>query len=166
MKLEPCVFKEVERSPPSRLGLRDGALAVYRHLSKEQRVDIDHVKQIIITAFTTDSFVAFENFMIRRLLSGEIVNMFLAELRRLALLVAETPEKWITCAFVAGLLSRVRSLRIDGMNLGQVKPKHRPLCQTRKNQSQRLYNRLSLAPTNSRRVRWPVVALRATNTLD
>ena len=66
---------------------------VYRQLSKKQRIEIDYVKQTLITAFTTDSFMMFKIFLMQWLLPSETIDVFLAELWRLALLVGEVlPE--------------------------------------------------------------------------
>lgn len=82
---------------------------LYSHLNKKQRIDIDHVKQALITTFVTDSFVAFNSFIMRQLLPSETMDVFLAELGRLTLLVGDVlPEKWMICAFVAGLPSYMR----------------------------------------------------------
>ena len=121
---ELCNMDRVECVVPLRL--RGGAMAVYRQLSKEQRADMAQLKRALMTAFAMDAYVAFDQFVTRRLRPGETVDVFLAELQRLALLVGEPPpDRWIACAFVSGLPPRVRQLlrstsRMDAMTLSQL----------------------------------------------
>lgn len=121
---ELCAMDKIERILPLRL--RGGALAVYRQLSGEQRADAEQIKRALMTAYATDRFNAFDQFMGRRLRPGETVDEFLAEMHRLARLVGEPlPDRWMACAFVSGLPHHVRQLlkassRMDDMNLEQI----------------------------------------------
>ena len=58
---ELCTMKNVERVLPFRL--RGGALAIYRQLSAEQKADVEQIKQALITAYTTDAFNAYDQFI-------------------------------------------------------------------------------------------------------
>ena len=98
---------------------------MYRKLTKDQRRDYEQVKRSLLTAFATDSFVAYSRFMGRQLRQGETVDVYLAELQQIALLIGELPERWMACAFVAGLPGEVRrslrsSARMDTMSLDQL----------------------------------------------
>ena len=106
---ELCTMKNVERVLPLRL--RGGALAIYRQLSAEQKADAEHIKQALITAYATDAFNAYDQFITQQLCPDEMVDEFFAELRQLARLVGGLlPECWLTCAFVSGLPQHVRHL--------------------------------------------------------
>ena len=72
---ELCAMKNVQRVLPLRLW--GGALAIYRQLSVEQKVDAEQIKQALITAYTTDAFNAYDQFVTWQLLPGETVDEFL-----------------------------------------------------------------------------------------
>ena len=81
-------MKNIEFILPLRL--RRGALAIYRQLSAEQKVDAEQIKQAFITAYATDAFNAYDQFVTRHLHPDETVDEFFAELQRLAWLVRGT----------------------------------------------------------------------------
>ena len=83
---ELCAMKNVKRVLP--LILREGALAIYMQLRAEQKADAKQIKQALITAYATDAFNAYDQFVTRQLRSDETVDEFFAELRRLVRLVA------------------------------------------------------------------------------
>ena len=56
-----CAVKNVNRVLPLRL--RGGALAIYRQLSMEQKADAEQIKQALITAYATDAFNAYDQFI-------------------------------------------------------------------------------------------------------
>ena len=62
---ELCAIKNVECVQPLRL--RGGALAIYRQLSAEQKADAEQIKQALITAYATDAFNAYDQFVWRLL---------------------------------------------------------------------------------------------------
>ena len=66
------------------LRLTGGAFAVYQQLPDAHKQDIGKITKAFRTAFAVDSFTAYEQFVGRRLQHGETVDVFLAELRRLA----------------------------------------------------------------------------------
>ena len=68
-------MKTVQRVLPLRL--RGGALAIYRQLSAEQKVDAEQIKQALITMYATDAFNAYDQFITQQLL-GETVDEFFA----------------------------------------------------------------------------------------
>ena len=106
--------------------LRGGALSVYRRLTRDQREDLQQVKQALLVAFALDTFVAFDTFVSRRLHPGEIVDEYLVDLQDLAHLIEEnTSDRWLSCAFVSGLPGPVRrqlrgSSRMENMTLEQI----------------------------------------------
>ena len=107
------------------LRLTGGAFAVYQQLTEEDKRDSGKIKLALRTAFAVDSFTAYELFVSRRLQPGETVDVFLAELRRLAVPFGGLPDKALVCAFVAGLPESVKQLlragsRIDELSLIQI----------------------------------------------
>ena len=68
----------------------------------EQKVDAEQIKQAHITAYATDAFNAYDQFVTQQLRPGETVDEFFAELQRLARLVGgPLPECWLMCAFIS-----------------------------------------------------------------
>lgn len=107
------------------LKLTGGAFAVYQHLTDKSKEDIKIVKNALISAFSTDAYIAYEQFIARRLKPGESADVYLADLRNLATLFGGIPEKALTCAFVAELPDSVRQLlrassRIETLVLEEV----------------------------------------------
>ncbi|KRY40951.1 hypothetical protein T01_13273, partial [Trichinella spiralis] len=94
------------------LRLTGGAFAVYLQLSADESSSVDNVKEAFLDAFMTDSFVAYDQFVSRKLGPDESSDVLLAELRRLATLIGVVSEKALACAFVAGVPQHVRQLRI------------------------------------------------------
>ena len=58
--------------------MHGGILAVYRQLSKEQKADTEQIKQALMTAYTTDAFSAYDQFMNQWLCPNETIDEFLA----------------------------------------------------------------------------------------
>ncbi|KRY07334.1 Pol polyprotein, partial [Trichinella patagoniensis] len=107
------------------LRLTGGAFAVYLQLNAQERSSIDKVKEALLAAFAADPFVAYDQFVSRRLGPDESPDVFLAELRRLATLFGGVSEKALACAFVAGLPENVRQLlragsRMEDLGLSQI----------------------------------------------
>ncbi len=107
------------------LRLTGGAFAVYQELSPSDKRDPAKVKGALITSFGTDSFAAYEQFVARRLLPHESVDVFLAHLRQLATQFGGVSERALTCAFVAGLPDEVRqtlraSSRMESLTLVEI----------------------------------------------
>lgn len=106
------------------LRLTGGAFAVYLQLPSEDKENYHAIKEALISAFAADGFMAYEQFMARTLRQGETVDVYLADLRRLAALIGGLPDRALTYAFVAGLPESTRSLlragcRMETMNLQQ-----------------------------------------------
>ncbi|KRX12120.1 hypothetical protein T07_7195, partial [Trichinella nelsoni] len=75
------------------LRLTGGAFAVYLQLNAQERSSIDKVKEALLAAFAADPFVAYDQFVSRKLVPDESPDVFLAELRRLATLFGGVSEK-------------------------------------------------------------------------
>ena len=82
-----CQMKHMELIIPLRL--MGGAFAVFQQLKEEDKRDFDWIKAALYTAFAADGFMAFDQFAERRLLYGESVDVYQAELRRLSVLFGE-----------------------------------------------------------------------------
>lgn len=101
---------EVEKFLP--LFLTGGAFNVYQGLTVDEKKKYDVIKAKLLAAFSSDSCHAYEEFQMRRLNPGEAVDVYLADLKRLAALVDSTKlasEQWLKCAFVAGLPTGVKA---------------------------------------------------------
>ena len=104
------------------LRLTGGAFAVYQQLHKQ---DVGKITKALRTAFAVDSFTAYEQFVGRRLQHGETVDVFLAELRRLAVPFGGLSDKMLAYAFVAGLPDTATQLlragsRMEEMPIDQI----------------------------------------------
>ncbi|KAG0710637.1 hypothetical protein GWK47_022384 [Chionoecetes opilio] len=107
------------------LRLTAGAFSVYQQLNSADKNDFSKIKAALISAFAADKFVAYEQFVIRRLQDGESVDVYLADLRRLAALFGGIPDNGLICAFVAGLPSSVSHIlragsRLEDLDITQV----------------------------------------------
>ena len=85
------------------LRLTGGAFAVYQQLSDSKKKDIEKVKGALYSAFVVDQFTAYELFVARRLKRDEVVDVYLADLRRLSSMYGGVSDTALLCAFVAGL---------------------------------------------------------------
>ena len=92
------------------LRLTDGAFAVYQQLAETDKENFNRIKEALLKAFAVDAFVAYEQFVTRKLKHGEAVDVYLAELRRLSILIGGLPDRAISCAFAAGLPEEVRRM--------------------------------------------------------
>ena len=116
------------------LRLSGGAFAVYLQLSEENRKKTTEIKNALLAAFAVDPFVAYEQFVGRKLQAGESPDVFLADLRRLASLFGGITDKGLSCAFVAGLPESVRQLlragsRMETLELDQILTRARAVIQ-------------------------------------
>ena len=119
------------------LFLNGGAFAVYQGIPTGDKKDYKLVKRFLSSAFSLGPFKAFETFVTRRLREGESVDVYLAELKKLAGLVSDNiDEAWLKCAFVCGLPDEVKSqmqaaCSLKKMDLDEVVEKARSLVGTR-----------------------------------
>jgi hypothetical protein len=112
-------LKNLEKFVP--LFLHGGAFAVYQSLEDNVKEDYDKLKAALTLAFSADPLKAYTEFVARRLQPGEQPDVFLADLRRLALLVATQPsEEWIRSAFVFGLPVNVQQQVMACCTLGKM----------------------------------------------
>ncbi len=107
------------------LRLTGGAFSVYQQLGGTDKDNYDTIKAALISAFAADKFVAYEQFVERRLRDGESVDVYLADLRRLAALFGGIPDTGLSCAFLAGLPEAARHIlragsRMESMNINQL----------------------------------------------
>jgi hypothetical protein len=94
--------KDLETVLP--LFLSDGAFAVYDGLTEDSKNNYVALTQALQHAFSVNSFQAYEQFISRRLLPGESVDVYVSELKRLAKLVDPfVSDEWIKNSMVHGL---------------------------------------------------------------
>ena len=128
---EMCGVDNFKRVLPLRL--RGGALSVYQQLTRDQKEDLQQLKQALLVAFSPDPFVAFDTFVSRCLRPRETVDEYLGDLQDLACLIEEnTSDRWLSCTFVSGLLCPVRrqlrgSSRMEHVTLEQILARARAL---------------------------------------
>ena len=101
--------KHIECVVPMRLS--GGAYAVYQQLSEEKRADFACIKDVLYTAFALSPVTAYKQFAARRLRPGETVDVYLAELRKLATQFGGMTERGLVCAFIAELPEHYPSRR-------------------------------------------------------
>lgn len=107
------------------LRLTGGAFAVYQQLPEADQKKFGEVKKALVAAFAVDQFTAYEQFVSRKVRSGESPDVFLAELRRLASLFGGMTDQGLSCAFVSGLPEDIRQLlragsRMESLSLTQI----------------------------------------------
>ena len=87
--------------------LLDGpAFAVYKQLSDEDKADVKKSKEALLAAFGVDCYQAYQQFTSRRMRESESVDVFMADLRKLSLLIGmkeKEVEPMLRCAFITGL---------------------------------------------------------------
>ena len=117
-----CAMKNVECILPFKLW--EGALAIYKQLSAEQKADAEQIKQALITAYATDAFNAYDQFVNRQLCPGETADKFFAELWRLAWLVGGTTARTLVnvriCFWTATTHLLHASSRMETMSAEQL----------------------------------------------
>ena len=122
--------------------LLDGpAFAVYKQMPEDTRKDYEKVKKGILTAFGVDCYAAYEEFRNRVLREGESVDVFLSDLKRLAMLIgveANAAKPIVKCAFVAVLPVDVKSqlksaVELEKLELNAVATRARVILSTRGN---------------------------------
>ena len=85
------------------------AFAVYDQLKEEEKRDADKIELALRTAFACDKFLAYNEFQNRQWKNDESVDVYLADLKRLAHLANIDGEngKIIKLSFVMGLPNKV-----------------------------------------------------------
>ena len=89
--------------------LTGGAFAVWLQMPEDRRHSAEAVRDALYEAFAMDSLAAYDAYANRRLRSDESVDVYLADLRRLATLYGGVPDRALACAFIAGLPDDIRS---------------------------------------------------------
>ncbi|XP_037093010.1 uncharacterized protein LOC119112829 [Pollicipes pollicipes] len=120
-----CRLKEVAAESVTPLRLAGGAFHVWSQLPVTDRCSLEAVRGALYSAFALGQYAAYEMFATRRLMPGEAADVFLADLRRLAVLFGRLPERALACAFVTGLPDAGRQTiragsRAEGLDLTTV----------------------------------------------
>ena len=126
--------KHIECVVPMRLS--GGAYAVYQQLSEEKRADFACIKDVLYTAFALSPVTAYKQFAARRLRPGETVDVYLAELRKLATQFGGMTERGLVCAFIAGLPEHAENLlqattRVDDLPISDILARARAILKDR-----------------------------------
>lgn len=91
------------------LFLSGGAFAVYDGLSDDVKRNYAALSRSLQQAFSANCFQAYEQFITRRLLPGESVDVYVSDLKRLAKLVDPfVSDDWLKSAMVHGLPPEVQ----------------------------------------------------------
>ena len=118
------------------LFLTGGAFAVYKSLSDADKKVYNDVKKALTVAFCSDPIAAYEELMQRRLQGGESVDVYLADIDRIAKTVDPTMSAAvIKCAFIAGLPPDVKkqlkaACQLDTMTLNKIVDRARTLVKS------------------------------------
>ena len=112
--------------------LSGGAYAVYQQLSEEKRADFASIKDVLYTAFALSPVMAYKQFTARRLRPGETVDVYLAELSKLATQFGGMTERDLVCAFIAGLPEHAENLlqattRVEDLPISEILARTRAL---------------------------------------
>ena len=99
------LFRIKELSMVIPLRLMKEAHVVYQQLGDD--TDLEEIKHALYTAFWTDPFIAWKQFVGRRLKPSEMVDVYLADLRRLVVPFDGATDCILECAFLAGLPDNV-----------------------------------------------------------
>lgn len=86
------------------LFLTGPSFAVYKQLGEEAKSDFTKLKAELTTAFGLNKFHAYEQLKTRNLMENETVDVYVADLQRLAALMGHSDsDPLVKCAFVSGL---------------------------------------------------------------
>ena len=105
--------------------LSGGAYAVYQQLSEKKRADFACIKNVLYTAFTLSPVTAYKQFAVRCLRPGETVDVYLAELCKLATQFGGMTDQGLVCTFTAGLPEHAENLlqattRVDDLPISEI----------------------------------------------
>jgi len=118
------------------LFMSGGAFAVYEGLDDKVKTDFVKLNSALRKAFSENRFDAYDQFVNRRLEVGESVDVYVADLKRLAALVADgLSSTWIQCAMVRGLPSEMQmqlkaACQFDKLSLSETLERCRLLVTT------------------------------------
>ena len=107
------------------LRLTGGAFAVYQQLSAEDKKSTYKIESALKSAFAADKFAAYDSFVNRKMKVNESADVYLADLKRLAVLFGGVSDDAMICAFVNGLPENVKQLlrsgaRMESMSLSEI----------------------------------------------
>lgn len=113
------------------LFLEGSAFAVYNELSESSKKSFELIKKALIEAFSLNAFQAYEQ-LTKRVWCDESVDVYLADLRKLARLADVSSDTLLKRAFIVGLPSVVsRELRavskIESLSLSSIVERARSL---------------------------------------
>lgn len=113
------------------LFLEGSAFSIYNELGESSKKSYDSIKDALIGAFSMNSFQAYEQFT-KRVWCDESVDVYLADLRKLARLAKISSDILLVRAFIVGLPSVVsRELRamskIESLSLSTIVDRARSL---------------------------------------
>ena len=125
-----CELQGCEAVKVLPLKLKGDAFTVYAQLPARSRASFEAVKDALCSAFAPDAIGAYEEFVARRLRSGEAVDVFFADLRRLSSLFGGVSDRTLLCSFVSGLPFHVREAigggcRVQDLSIDDVLSKAR-----------------------------------------
>ena len=101
---EPAKITDLTQVLPA--FLRGDAFKVYKNLPEEEKRDFKAIADALTTAFGVDKHVAFCELVSRKWKDGESVDVYIAELKRLASL-AGSPERTVRMVLMNGLPEKV-----------------------------------------------------------
>ena len=103
VKLVAKLKKVENQSTLIALHLEGAAFAVFDQLPEAGKCDPDVIERTLLSAFALNQFAAYDVLRARCLAQGESVDVYMADIRRLAGLAKINDEEFVRCAFVAGL---------------------------------------------------------------
>ena len=117
------LFKVKDPSMMIPLGLTKGASVVYQQLGED--ADLDEVKCALYMAFGTDPFIAWKQLAGQRIEPGETVDVYLADLRRLAVPFGGATDCILERAFMVRLPDNISLLlraflRLDKLEIDKL----------------------------------------------
>ena len=131
------------------LYLEGPAFDVYEQMDEGKKSDAEEVQKILLGAFAQNDLAAYDCFRQRTWTPGEVVDAYLADLRRLARLAKIESDALIIRAFICGLPADVSAqLRI----VSGISSKKLPdiLEQTRIMMSERIHGAMAAVGTDDR----------------
>ena len=103
---DPARITDLTRVLPA--FLRGDAFKVYKNLPDDEKRDFQAISNALTAAFGVDEHVAFCELVARKWKEGESVDVYVAELKRLAAL-ASSPERTVRMVLMSGLPEKVGS---------------------------------------------------------
>ena len=105
-----CELRRVPLMSVVPLRLAGGAFVVWSQMPATSRGSLEEVQKTLFAAFAMDDFAAYDAFCCRRLRDGESPDVFMSDLRHLAVLFGGVPDRALLCAFVSWLPESARQV--------------------------------------------------------